>query len=236
MAVLEMTGTLNRSSNPSAYEWKTDDGVEVAISARQVKVRWPGVDDQPDNWARMRTLIEAPLLASVLSSAHPATVVWTQRVVEDGEWRRVVAGLPLDAVLDAPLPRLDQPTPELNALDASLPLVVATELFSEGLDEMQADNLLAAMRSFYLAAEAVVDAIRGASFEEDWVEAARQLGVGPEKGRQLYLSLQIARHINASHAERKLIGLGLKRLSAPYCRGLTHTLLRAYGQSLIHLD
>ena len=77
----------------------------------------------------------------------------------------------------------------------------------------------------------VVLATTGRSHEGDWIAAAKEFGLKPDEVQHLYLSLQPARHADASRAREKLEQLDLEALTAPHCRDITGELLRAFART-----
>jgi hypothetical protein len=231
MPTLELRGQLNRPSSVPDYGWTTEDGIEVTVADRDVLVRWPAMEDEPDHWGLMQALIEKPLFAETLATDLPAEVQWTSRAIEEGDRRRVIAAFTAGSTITIPIGRLDE-VRAVEALDSSIDLLFATWSFRNGLEHMQADDHASAMRSFYVACEAVVLGLRSDSREEDWLATARQLDLPVERVQHLYLSLQFARHANPSRSRQKLDELSLEPLSAAHCRGFTGDVLRAFAMSL----
>ena len=230
MESLELRGRLNRHSIPAIYSWRTEDGITYEIDDQDVTVRWRGASNEPDNWGRMLATVERALFGEMLRTDQLAQVRWETRVIvgESGVGRVVGGGFTADAAIASPMGRLDQ-VPAISALDTSFELYAAVLGFEDGLEHLSRDDMRAAMQAFAVANEVIVHALRGKSHESDWVAAAEELGLDGEKFRRLYLSLQQARHADASHALGRLKDFGWDPLGVVYCRGLTGDLLRAYA-------
>lgn len=209
--------------------WQTPDGIAVSITDRLVVVDWPNAPTH-EAGNRMQDEVENRLLASVLRNVTPRRVKWdrTTEYLPDGRGLTIFSptvtiGWGSRNTLAA-LSRLDADA----AVIATEPdLAEALEQLRNMMDLWQSD-IRAALSRLYLAAEGVVFLIRGDTGRAEWGRCALDLGLSPDSGERLYLSLQMARHVRDTKAQSELLRKGWAAMNAGECLDAVLALLEAF--------
>lgn len=218
MVDLLLRGKLTGETKLLPHGWRTAEGLSMRIVANRVEAEWRDApDSSPAAFIRLESEVEDRLLLETLASGHVLDVEWTShrtahpaggmsvRRFTVGTWpgRRPPAGL-------------DGWSAERPLLDTHPFLRSALALYREAL--VLADpHWDAATSVAFLAVELLALELEGDGSRARWARLGLRTGYGSEAALRLYHSIQGARHIDASRAQRWLADRGLAPLSNAGC-------------------